>query len=190
MTDLDSARGRGCAGIPHRGPSDAGAQKSRDFFWYSPVLKRQLDARHRRLRGLAARARPRSSRVLAACHALGVPGHAARRGHRQLRPGDAARRGGVMLDLADMTKVKVDRPRPRRRRGRRLLACDRPGDASRSRGRSSGSTPRPHRPPRSAASSPAARAASARSSGAACAISATSSASASSPWRPSRAFST
>ena len=66
-------------------------QKSRDFYWYSPVLKRELEAvtadivvspksrgrgRHRARRGLCAE----------------DSGHAARRRHRQLRPGDAADR--------------------------------------------------------------------------------------------------
>ena len=163
-------------------------QKSRDFYWYSPVLKRQLD----HVTGdlvVSPKSEAEVIRVLAACYAHRRAGDAARLRHRQLRPGDAAlgrRRARSRRD----ERGQVDRARPRGRprpapssprSTRQTRAAVRPGAAH--------VTPRPTTRPRSAASSPAARAASARSAGAACANSATSSACASSPWRPSRASS-
>ncbi len=64
-------------------------QKSRDFFWYSPVLKRELEA-------------VTADVVVSPTSEVGSPDHprgrvqardsgdSARRGDRQLRPGDAA----------------------------------------------------------------------------------------------------
>ena len=47
-------------------------QKSRDFYWYSPVLKRQLDAVTGDL-VVTPRSEAEVVRVLAACHRHGVP---------------------------------------------------------------------------------------------------------------------
>ncbi len=78
-------------------------QKSRDFFWYSPVLKRQLDH-------LAADivATPRTVdevlAVLAACHAHDVPvtpRGAGTGNYGQAMPLD----GGLVLDLSALDKV-------------------------------------------------------------------------------------
>ena len=47
-------------------------QKSRDFYWYSPVLKRQLD----HVTGdliVSPKSEAEVIRVLAACHRLGIP---------------------------------------------------------------------------------------------------------------------
>lgn len=78
-------------------------QKSRDFFWYSPVLKRQLDH-------LVAEAvvTPRSAAevraVLAAAFALGIPVTPRGSGtgnYGQAMPLD----GGIILNLAEMTDI-------------------------------------------------------------------------------------
>ena len=78
-------------------------QKSRDFFWYSPILKRQLDH-------LVAEAvvTPRSSaevlEVLAAAFALGIPVTPRGSGtgnYGQAMPLD----GGIILNLAEMTAI-------------------------------------------------------------------------------------
>ena len=78
-------------------------QKSRDFFWYSPVLRRQLDH-------LVAEAvvTPRSAaevlEVLAAAFALGIPVTPRGSGtgnYGQAMPLD----GGIVLNLAEMTAI-------------------------------------------------------------------------------------
>lgn len=78
-------------------------QKSRDFFWYSPVLRRQLDH-------LVAEAvvTPRSAsdvlEVLAAAYALGIPVTPRGSGtgnYGQAMPLD----GGIILNLAEMTGI-------------------------------------------------------------------------------------
>ena len=78
-------------------------QKSRDFYWYSPVLKRQLDG----VSGDVV-ASPRSEaeviRVLAACHRHGVP--VTPRGSGTGNYGQAMPlSGGVVLSLAEMNAV-------------------------------------------------------------------------------------
>ncbi len=47
-------------------------QKSRDFFWYSPVLKRQLDHVTADL-VVSPKSEAQVLETLAACHALGIP---------------------------------------------------------------------------------------------------------------------
>ncbi len=78
-------------------------QKSRDFFWYSPILRRQLDH-------LVAEAvvTPRSStevlEVLATAFALGIPvtpRGAGTGNYGQAMPLD----GGIILNLAEMTTI-------------------------------------------------------------------------------------
>ena len=79
-------------------------QKSRDFYWYSPVLKRQLD-------GVVGDivVSPRSTdevvQVLAAAHALGIP--VTPRGSGTGNYGQAMPlSGGIVLNLAEMQAVR------------------------------------------------------------------------------------
>ena len=65
-------------------------QKSRDFFWYSPVLKRELDHVTADL-VVSPKNEAEVIQVLKTCYAARRSGDAARLRHRQLRPGDAAR---------------------------------------------------------------------------------------------------
>ncbi len=80
-------------------------QKSRDFFWYSPVLKRQLD--HVTADLVAS---PKSEaeviQVLKACFEMGVP--ITPRGAGTGNYGQAMPlSGGVVLNLAEMNRVKT-----------------------------------------------------------------------------------
>ncbi len=79
-------------------------QKSRDFYWYSPVLKQALD----RVTGdlvVSPRSEEEVVRVLAACSRHGVP--VTPRGTGTGNYGQAMPlSGGVVLSLADMNKVK------------------------------------------------------------------------------------
>jgi len=79
-------------------------QKSRDFYWYSPTLKRQL-------KGVSADliVKPQSEgdvlAVLKACYARGIP--VTPRGTGTGNYGQAMPlSGGVLLDLSEMTKIK------------------------------------------------------------------------------------
>jgi FAD/FMN-containing dehydrogenase len=83
-------------------------QKSRDFYWYSPVLKRELE----HVTGDLI-ASPKSEaeviRVLAACHRLGIP--VTPRGTGTGNYGQAMPlSGGVVLSLAEMNEVKAISP--------------------------------------------------------------------------------
>ena len=91
-------------------------QKSRDFFWYSPVLKRELDHVTADL-VVSPKNEAEVIRVLAACHELGVPVTPRGTRHRQLRPGDAAGRRRRPQPRRD-EPVEADRPRPGGRRAR------------------------------------------------------------------------
>jgi FAD/FMN-containing dehydrogenase len=79
-------------------------QKSRDFYWYSPVLKQQLD----HVTGdliVTPRNEAEVIRVLAACHRHGVP--VTPRGSGTGNYGQAMPlSGGVVLNLADMNEIK------------------------------------------------------------------------------------
>ena len=78
-------------------------QKSRDFFWYSPVLKRQLDHVTADL-VVSPQDEAEIIRVLAACHKLGVP--VTPRGSGTGNYGQAMPlSGGVVLNLADMNNI-------------------------------------------------------------------------------------
>ena len=83
-------------------------QKSRDFYWYSPVLKRQLD----HVTGdiiVSPKSEAEVVRVLKACFALGIP--VTPRGSGTGNYGQAMPlSGGVVLSLADMNKVKSIAP--------------------------------------------------------------------------------
>src|SRR3954471_22799226 len=78
-------------------------QKSRDFYWYSPVLKRELD----HVKGdliVTPKNEAEVIRVLAACHRHAVP--VTPRGSGTGNYGQAMPlSGGVVLSLADMNAV-------------------------------------------------------------------------------------
>jgi FAD/FMN-containing dehydrogenase len=79
-------------------------QKSRDFFWYSPVLKRQLDHLTADL-VVSPKDEAEVIHVLKTCFAEGVP--VTPRGSGTGNYGQAMPlAGGVILSLADMNKVK------------------------------------------------------------------------------------
>ncbi len=83
-------------------------QKSRDFYWYSPVLKRQLD----HITGdliVSPRSEGEVIRVLAACYRLGIP--VTPRGTGTGNYGQAMPlSGGVVLSLAEMNAVTAISP--------------------------------------------------------------------------------
>ncbi|HEV7337074.1 MAG TPA: FAD-binding oxidoreductase [Bosea sp. (in: a-proteobacteria)] len=83
-------------------------QKSRDFFWYSPTLKRQLD----QVTGdiiVSPTSEAEVLEVLAAAHALGIP--VTPRGTGTGNYGQAMPlSGGVVLDLSGFNKVKAIEP--------------------------------------------------------------------------------
>ncbi|SFJ91242.1 FAD/FMN-containing dehydrogenase [Mesorhizobium albiziae] len=83
-------------------------QKSRDFYWYSPVLKRQLD----HVTGdliVSPKSEAEVIRVLAACHRLGIP--VTPRGTGTGNYGQAMPlSGGVVLSLAEMNEIKAISP--------------------------------------------------------------------------------
>ncbi|MHC5655847.1 FAD-binding oxidoreductase [Stappia sp.] len=78
-------------------------QKSRDFFWYSPVLKRQLED----VTGdivVTARSEAEVIRVLAACYARDIP--VTTRGAGTGNYGQAMPlSGGVVLNLAELNRI-------------------------------------------------------------------------------------
>jgi FAD/FMN-containing dehydrogenase len=79
-------------------------QKSRDFFWYSPVLKRQLDQVSADLI-VSPTSEEQVLQTLAAAHDLGIP--VTPRGTGTGNYGQAMPlSGGVLLDLAGFNKVK------------------------------------------------------------------------------------
>ncbi|MBZ9985970.1 FAD-binding oxidoreductase [Mesorhizobium sp. BH1-1-5] len=83
-------------------------QKSRDFYWYSPVLKAQLD----HIKGdliVTPKNEDEVTRVLAACHKHGVP--VTPRGSGTGNYGQAMPlSGGVVLNLAEMNGIKTIAP--------------------------------------------------------------------------------
>ncbi len=83
-------------------------QKSRDFYWYSPVLKRQLD--HVTAAAIVSpKTEAEVAEVLSACFALGIPVTA--RGAGTGNYGQAMPlAGGVVLNLADLNKLKAIKP--------------------------------------------------------------------------------
>lgn len=79
-------------------------QKSRDFFWYSPVLKRQLDHVVADI-VISPVSETEVVQVLAACHELGIP--VTPRGTGTGNYGQAMPLlGGVLLDLSGFNKVR------------------------------------------------------------------------------------
>ena len=106
-------------------------RKSRDFFWYSPVLKRQLDHVVADLI-VEARSEVDVIKVLAACHQHDVP--VTVRGGGSGNYGQAMPlEGGVVLDLAKMDRITSIEPgRVRAEAGAKLFrideACQAEGD--------------------------------------------------------------
>ena len=83
-------------------------QKSRDFYWYSPVLKRELDAVTADIM-VSPSSEAEVMRVLAAAHDLGIP--VTPRGSGTGNYGQAMPlTGGILLSLADMNKVTAIAP--------------------------------------------------------------------------------
>jgi FAD/FMN-containing dehydrogenase len=83
-------------------------QKSRDFYWYSPVLKEQLDAVTGDL-VVTPKTEDEVIRVLKACYAADIP--VTTRGAGTGNYGQAMPlSGGVVLNLADMNRVREIRP--------------------------------------------------------------------------------
>ncbi len=83
-------------------------QKSRDFYWYSPVLKQQLDAVTADI-VVSPRSTGEVVEVLAAAHGLGIP--VTPRGTGTGNYGQAMPlSGGIVLNLADMNGVTAIEP--------------------------------------------------------------------------------
>jgi FAD/FMN-containing dehydrogenase len=83
-------------------------QKSRDFYWYSPVLKRQLEAVTGDL-VVSPRTEDELIRVLKSCFKLGIP--VTPRGTGTGNYGQAMPlSGGVVLSLADMNEIRTIAP--------------------------------------------------------------------------------
>ena len=95
-------------GVPLETEASVLRRKSRDYFWYSPVLKRLLDGV---LADLVACPRDEAEvvRVLQACHAHRVPVTA--RGAGTGNYGQAMPlSGGLVLDLHHLAQVDCSRP--------------------------------------------------------------------------------
>jgi FAD/FMN-containing dehydrogenase len=99
-------------------------QKSRDFFWYSPVLNRQLQD-YRAEAVISPRNEVDVVRVAAACFRHGVPITA--RGGGTGNYGQAVPlRGGVVLDMTALDGVEWQRPGMLRvGAGRKMIDIDR-----------------------------------------------------------------
>ena len=83
-------------------------QKSRDFYWYSPILKRQLEPVIADIM-ISPTREGELLEVLGACHGLGIP--VTPRGTGTGNYGQAMPlSGGVLLDLSGMNKVKSVSP--------------------------------------------------------------------------------
>ncbi|SDU36879.1 FAD-binding oxidoreductase [Stappia sp. ES.058] len=116
-------------------------QKSRDFFWYSPVLKRQLDEVTADI-VVNATSEADVIRVLKACYAHDVP--VTTRGAGTGNYGQAMPlSGGVVLNLAEMNKVlEVGRGHVRAEAGAIMATID---DATRESGQELRMHPSTHR---------------------------------------------
>ena len=87
-------------------------QKSRDFYWYSPVLKRELDAVSADVM-VSPTNEQEVKAVLAAAHALAIP--VTPRGGATGNYGQAMPlNGGVLMNLDGLQQGEVDLGRPRR----------------------------------------------------------------------------
>src|SRR5918994_2489720 len=107
MTDIASLKSA-FAGLKIEDNPAIVKQRSRDFFWYSPVLKRQLDHVTADL-VVSPRTEAEVIEVLKACFEEGVP--VTPRGSGTGNYGQAMPlSGGVVLSLADMNAVKTIAP--------------------------------------------------------------------------------
>ncbi|HUG60243.1 MAG TPA: FAD-binding oxidoreductase [Methylomirabilota bacterium] len=107
MIDLDALK-RDLDGIDIEDNPVLVRQKSRDFFWYSPVLKRQLDHVTADL-VVSPKTEEEVVRAVRAAFAHGVP--ITPRGAGTGNYGQAMPlAGGMILSLAEMTRVKAVRP--------------------------------------------------------------------------------
>ncbi|SHM47220.1 FAD-binding oxidoreductase [Roseibium suaedae] len=107
MSNLDQLKTE-LAGLQLEDNPQIVKQKSRDFFWYSPVLKQQLD----HVTGdlvVTPKSEEEIIQVLKACYALDIP--VTTRGAGTGNYGQAMPlSGGVILNLAELNKVKSIRP--------------------------------------------------------------------------------
>ncbi|MBY0363190.1 MAG: FAD-binding oxidoreductase [Phreatobacter sp.] len=105
--DIDGLKAR-LAGIKTEDNANLVRQKSRDFYWYSPTLKRQLD----HVVGdiiVSPTSEQEVVRVLAAAHELGIP--VTPRGTGTGNYGQAMPlAGGIVLDLSGLNKVLTVQP--------------------------------------------------------------------------------
>ncbi|MGQ3355428.1 MAG: FAD-binding oxidoreductase [Phreatobacter sp.] len=105
--DIDGLKAK-LAGIKTEDNANLVRQKSRDFYWYSPTLKRQLD----HVVGdiiVAPVSEQEVVRVLASAHELGIP--VTPRGTGTGNYGQAMPlSGGIVLDLSGMNKVLTVQP--------------------------------------------------------------------------------
>ena len=124
--DLDALR-RDLDGIRIEDNPAIVRQKSRDFFWYSPILKDQLDHITADI-VVTAKTEAEVVRILGACYRARRAGDDARIGHRELRPGDAAL-GRARPQPRGDERGPADQPGQRRRRSRRDPRRHRQGDA-------------------------------------------------------------
>lgn len=107
MSDLDALKTE-LDGIAMEDNPRLVQQKSRDFYWYSPVLKRQLEEVTADL-VVTPKSEAEVIRVLAACHARGIP--VTPRGAGTGNYGQAMPLlGGVILNLAQMNAIGDIRP--------------------------------------------------------------------------------
>lgn len=122
MTDLAALKAD-LAGLAIEDNPQIVRQKSRDFFWYSPVLKRQLDHVSADL-VVTPKTEDEVLRVLATCYAHDVP--VTTRGAGTGNYGQAMPlSGGVVLNLAEMNKVlEIGRGTVRSQAGAVLSAVD------------------------------------------------------------------
>jgi FAD/FMN-containing dehydrogenase len=104
-------------------------QKSRDFYWYSPVLKRELEAVSADI-VVSPASEPEVRAVLAAAYRLEIP--VTPRGAGTGNYGQAMPlTGGVLMNLAEMNKVRsVDRGRVVCEPGALIIDVDRAAEAS------------------------------------------------------------
>src|SRR5271156_1293377 len=104
-------------------------QKSRDFYWYSPVLKRELEAVTADV-VISPTSEAEVRTVLAAAHKLGIP--VTPRGAGTGNYGQAMPlMGGVLLNLAEMNKIRlIERGRVVCEPGALLIDVDKAAEAS------------------------------------------------------------
>ena len=104
-------------------------QKSRDFYWYSPVLKRELEAVTADV-VVSPTSEAEVRTVLAAAHKLGIP--VTPRGAGTGNYGQAMPlMGGVLMNLAEMNKIRsIERGRVVCEPGALLIDVDKAAEAS------------------------------------------------------------